>query len=206
MRTLLIESSPGVGADAAAALSGAGHPVLRCHEEGQPTFPCGDLAEPGSCPLHGPGAVDVVLSVRHPDDTEPTAAEAGVTCALRAGVPVVVLGDQSANPFAALTVPVTDDDPVTAVVAAHQAGKEVLAAPLRAEVARLLADTDTDTDVGADAVAVDVEREGEHYRIAVAVPAGLPITNESIATHVHARFREAGLAAQTIDVAVRTLS
>ena len=90
MRTLLIESSPGVGAEAAAALADAGHPVLRCHEQGQPTFPCGDLAEPGSCPLHGPGAVDVVLSVRHPDDPEPTAAEAGVTCALRAGVPVVV--------------------------------------------------------------------------------------------------------------------
>lgn len=202
MRTLLIESSPGVGADAAAALSDAGHPVVRCHEQGQPTFPCGDLAEPGSCPLHGPGAVDVVLSVRHPDDAEPTAAEAGVTCALRAGVPVVVLGDQDANPFAALTVPVSDDDPVAAVVAAYRAGKEVAAAPLRAEVVRLL------EEVGAPAgpIDVDVTREGERYRIAVTVPADLPITNESIATHVHARFREAGLSAQTIDVAVRSLS
>jgi hypothetical protein len=201
MRTLLIESSPGVGAEAAAALSDAGHPVVRCHEEGRPTFPCGDLAEPGSCPLHGPGAVDVVLSVRHPDDAEPTAAEAGVTCALRAGVPVVVLGDQEVNPFAALTVPVSDDDPVAAVVAAYQAGKEVASAPLRAEVARLL----EDAGVSADGVGVDVERQGERYRIAVTVPADLPITNESIATHVHARFREAGLAAQTIDVAVRSL-
>ena len=55
-------------------------------------------------------------------------------------------------------------------------------------------------------VDVDVTREGERYRIAATVPADLPITNESIATHVHARFREAGLAAQTIDVAVRSLS
>jgi hypothetical protein len=202
MRTLLIESSPGVGAEAAAALSDAGHPVVRCHEEGQPTFPCGDLAAPGSCPLHGPGAVDVVLSVRHPDDAEPTAAEAGVTCALRAGVPVVVLGDQEVNPFAALTVPVSDDDPVAAVVAAYRAGKEVAAAPLRAEVVRLL----EEAGASADGVEVDVAREGERYRIAVTVPADLPITNESIATHVHARFREAGLAAQTIDVAVRSLS
>lgn len=203
MRTLLIESSPGVGAEAAAALSDAGHPVVRCHEQGQPTFPCGDLASPGSCPLHGPGAVDVVLSVRHPDDAEPTAAEAGVTCALRAGVPVVVLGDQEANPFAALTVPVADDDPVAAVVAAYRAGKEVAAAPLRAEVLRLLGEAGASAD--EDAVEIDVERQGERYRIAVTVPADLPITNESIATHVHARFREAGLAAQTIDVAVRSL-
>lgn len=202
MRTLLIESSPGVGADAAAALSDAGHPVLRCHEEGQPTFPCGDLAAPGSCPLHGPGAVDVVLSVRHPDDAEPTAREAGVTCALRAGVPVVVLGDQDANPFAALTVPVVDEDPVAAVVAAYEAGMEATAAPLRAEVLRLLEEAGAPTEP----VSVAVDREGDRYRIAVAVPADIPITNESIATHVHARFREAGLEAQTIDVAVRSLS
>jgi len=202
MRTLLIESSPGAGSEAAAALADAGHPVLRCHEQGQPTFPCGDLAEPGSCPLHGPGAVDVVLSVRHPDDAEPTAAEAGVTCALRAGVPVVVLGDQDANPFAALTVPVADDDPVAAVVAAYQAGREVTAAPLRAEVERLLVEAGASTE----GVSVDVDREGERYRIAVAVPADLPITNESIATHVHARFREGGHPAQTIDVAVRSLT
>ena len=201
MRTLLIESSPGVGAEAAAALSDAGHPVVRCHEEGQPTFPCGDLTSPGSCPLHGPGAVDVVLSVRHPDDAEPTAAEAGVTCALRAGVPVVVLGDQDANPFAALTVPVADDDPVAAVVAAYRTGKEVAAAPLLAEVVRLL----EEAGAPAEGVAVDVDRQGDRFRIAVTVPAGLTITNESIATHVHARFREAGLAAQTIDVAVRSL-
>lgn len=202
MRTLLIESTPGVGDQAAAALVDAGHPVLRCHEQGQPTFPCGDLAEPGSCPLHGPGAVDVVLSVRRPEDPEPTAAEAGVTCALRAGVPVVVLGDQDANPFAALTVPVPDDDPVSAVVAAYRAGKEVAAAPLRAEVARLL----SEAGAPSEGVDVDVEREGERFRIAVTVPGGLPITNESIATHVHARFREGGPDAQSIDVAVRSLT
>src|SRR3546814_9180958 len=57
------------------------------HEPGEPAFPCKGLVDPSSCPLEG--HIDVALLVRPRIAPRPTAVEDGVTCALRAGVPLV---------------------------------------------------------------------------------------------------------------------
>lgn len=93
---LLIESHPGNGAHEAAALTREGHTVHRCHEPGSAGFPCTEITSPGSCPLDR--GVDVALLVRRltPHATD---LEQGVSCALRAGVPVIEDGPAILDPF-----------------------------------------------------------------------------------------------------------
>lgn len=102
---LLIESDPGVGATDAELLAAAGHRVHRCYpvrdpEEGHVPLRdrhlCLGVTE-GLCPLRD--GVDVALLVRRRAVTRPTAAEAGVSCALRAGVPVVEDGPDLLDPY-----------------------------------------------------------------------------------------------------------
>jgi hypothetical protein len=79
--------------------------VLRCHEPGEPAFPCNALIEGRACPLDV--GFDVVVTVRARPLAEPSNAEMGVVCALHAGKPLVVAGVSSERPFgrwAALTV------------------------------------------------------------------------------------------------------
>ena len=98
MRTLLIEALPDNGGQAAAALADGGHEVLRCHPHDRPSFPCSGLLDDG-CPLEEHRGVDVVVAVRGDAGATPTVDESGITCALRQGVPVVVVGDPAADPF-----------------------------------------------------------------------------------------------------------
>src|SRR2546426_12358714 len=60
----------------AEALDDAGHRVLRCHEPGQPAFPCNALREGGTCPLDV--GFDVVVTVRARPMAKPVDAEFGV--------------------------------------------------------------------------------------------------------------------------------
>ena len=79
--------------------------VLRCHEPGEPAFPCNALIEGRVCPLDA--GFDVVVTVRARPLAEPSKAEMGVVCALHAGKPLVVAGVASERPFgrwASLTV------------------------------------------------------------------------------------------------------
>ena len=105
-RALLLSSDDETLADVEAHLADAGFDVRRCHEPGAPAFPCANLAG-GDCPLSLPGGVDVVVDVRTHPWPLPTGREIGVTCALRARVPVVVV-TSSGHPFeswATATVP-----------------------------------------------------------------------------------------------------
>ena len=79
-------------------LLAAGFEIRRCHEGGE-RFPCTGIAG-GECPLDVTGGVDVAVDVRQHPWPDPTALEVGVTCALRAGVPVVVVGRRG-HPFEA---------------------------------------------------------------------------------------------------------
>lgn len=78
-------------------LEAGGCAVRRCHEPGEPAFPCNALVEGRVCPLDA--GFDVVVTVRARAASEPTQAEMGVVCALHRGIPLVVAGVGSSRPF-----------------------------------------------------------------------------------------------------------
>lgn len=96
MDVLLLETDVDRGHDVAGHLAVAGHRVWRCHDHGAPAFPCRALTT-GTCPVEDPG-VDVAVTVRRPYAVDPTPTEDGVSCALRARIPVVV-ATAGENPF-----------------------------------------------------------------------------------------------------------
>lgn len=82
---------------AAGALRRDGITVLRCHEPGEPVFPCNAFIEGRVCPLDE--GFDVVLTARARSSRAPEPGEIGAICALRTGHPLVVAGVISGNPF-----------------------------------------------------------------------------------------------------------
>jgi hypothetical protein len=92
MRILMTESDRSGGAVAGALLALEGHEVAHCHSPGAEASaaPCAGMAPGGRCPLAG-GDVDLLADVR-PAPGPFTLREAGVMCALRARVPVLVAG------------------------------------------------------------------------------------------------------------------
>jgi hypothetical protein len=100
---LLIENRPGDGDADAALLTAAGHHVHRCWPP--PRYgktPLRDRylcveATRQQCPLQE--GIDVALLVRGRMATEPTIRESGVTCAVRADVPLVEDGVDELDPF-----------------------------------------------------------------------------------------------------------
>lgn len=94
---MLVESRSNAAEKAVAELTAAGHRVHRCHEHGASSFPCAGVLDHDRCPIDG--GVDVALLVRREDSTEPTVWEHGVSCALRAGVPVVEDGPAETDPY-----------------------------------------------------------------------------------------------------------
>lgn len=161
MRTLLIESDPATGAQVAETLDALGHHIVRCHERGAPAFPCAALA-PDGCPLEQ-SPVDVVVTAHDASWSAPGADEAGVTCALRVGVPVVAVSGPD-HPFTAHAETCTDPAEVGAAVdRAIAASDRRRAEPLEAE-ARRLCDLE---GVDAGHVSVEVRRDAETARIVV---------------------------------------
>lgn len=94
MKVLLVHDAH-AEAPFADALEAAGHRIVRCTESGRPRFPCDGLD--GSCPLDGTVDVAVVVHDRPGTDIHP--GEAGVVCALRDGLPLVVAGNGSQHGF-----------------------------------------------------------------------------------------------------------
>jgi hypothetical protein len=199
MRTLLIETTPSCGGAVGGLLSAAGHEVARCHTETGPTFPCVGLTTEG-CPLEDPRGIDVAVAVRPLPDRDPTASESGLTCALRQGIPVVVVGDTAHGPYADWTEHCgTDDDVLDAVDRAIVAAGERRAAPLRAEVERLLRLEGLDPE----GVRVTVARNGSTARVHVVAETPLDErVSGLIATRVHAVDRTGAWPTTTLDVAV----
>jgi hypothetical protein len=131
LNVLVLESERGAADDTIRDLEAAGHSVVRCHEGGVPAFPCAGLTS-GQCPLEA-GAVDVAVTVRRRPRSQPAPQEDGVSCALRAHVPLVVAGATALNPF---------DDFATVIVDGTDA---VVDACERAAVAELYPHCETAT-------------------------------------------------------------
>jgi hypothetical protein len=98
LNVMVLESEYGAADEARAELVEAGHVVLRCHERGQPTFPCRGVVDAASCPLNS-HIVDVALTVRSRVRSQPAASEDGVRCALLKHVPLVVAGPSALDPY-----------------------------------------------------------------------------------------------------------
>jgi hypothetical protein len=89
---------------AASDLEAGSCEVLRCHEPGEPAFPCNALVEGRTCPLDA--GFDVVADMRARSGGL-TQSEFGVICALHHGKPLVLAGiaaDVPLGPWAATTV------------------------------------------------------------------------------------------------------
>jgi hypothetical protein len=105
MRTLLLHDiTP--DAEPADALRAAGHEIVRCTGPDERTFPCVGITT-GRCPLDG--TVDVAVVVHDKPTTGFASGEAGVVCALRDRVPLVVAGNHTFSPFVELADAVADD-------------------------------------------------------------------------------------------------
>jgi hypothetical protein len=95
---------------AAELLVRSGSPVLRCHEPGEPAFPCNAMVEGRSCPVDL--GFDVVATVRARASASPAISEFGVVCGVRANAPLVVAGlapEGLYGPWASATVAQDDD-------------------------------------------------------------------------------------------------
>jgi hypothetical protein len=104
-RVLVVGTDDWAIEQSASALEEAGFGVLRCHEPGEPDFPCNALIAGRTCPLDV--GFDMVATVRaRPLDTM-APGELGVVCALRQGIPLVAAGvapDRPFGPWASVTV------------------------------------------------------------------------------------------------------
>ena len=91
MRALLVESEPGIGRSVSDHLIAAGVDVRRCRPDGAVDYACEGMPTGHGCPLDEAGT-DAAVAVRSPAGGPLTHLEAGVGCALRLGVPVMVVG------------------------------------------------------------------------------------------------------------------
>jgi hypothetical protein len=200
---LLIESNPGVGTADAERLKAAGHRVHRCYAAHDPDgghVPlrernlCRGVTE-GICPLDG--GVDVALLVRRRVATRPSASEAGVSCALRAGVPVIEDGPDLLDPYEPwLTGRVGCGDVVASCEQAVHAGYT----PLREDIARRIGPVCEASGVSSGEVTCRFEAEGPRLRIVMEGPPVERSVEQAIAVRVLDAVRAAGRTFGQVDV------
>ena len=201
MRVLVLESEPGAADRAAAALEAASHTVARCHDAGDPAFPCRALEDGSTCPLEQ-DPVDVVLTVRSPGDA-PNALEDGVACAIRAHIPLVVAGDSEAGPYgpwATATVGAEDD----VVDACATAATAPLVRHSRAGTERLRELLAHNGVPDAESAKVEVTRRNGRLRVLLQVPERVtPQVADVAATHVLAAIHAIDPTARGTDVSIK---
>lgn len=166
LSVMVLESHPGSANRAVSKLTDRGHTVRRCHEPGRPSFPCNGLGGGPGCPLDG--EVDVALVVRRGVSPRPTADEDGVTCALRAGLPLVEDGSDLLDPYAPLlTARVWASDDVSDVV--ERATAESLA-PMERELEDALGPFLRSAGREPGSVRVRAEASGRHLVLHLSGP------------------------------------
>jgi hypothetical protein len=171
---LVIESQRRAADVAVDDLLAAGHRVHRCYPEHSSGFPCRAVTDPDDCPLDH--AADVALLARRQPTPRPTPLEQPVTCALRAGVPVVEAGPhRTFDPYADWVTERTDD-PADTVAAVERAADEALAS-LRRTVHTTIAPLLRDEDIDPVATTVEVVRQARalHVRVRLPVEADEPL-------------------------------
>jgi hypothetical protein len=185
MKVLLLEHGTTPETAVETELGDAGHAVVRCHEPGQPAFPCRGLRRGGRCPLDG-DSVAVAVDVS-PARAEYPEHNDGITCALRRSVPVVVTGDLADDAMLELADAVAPRGELVAVVE-HAAHAPVLRA---SEVATdALRDTLTRHGIRGIDASAEVRRDGPSLSVTVDVDAPLtPAVRQAAAVRVLAAVR-----------------
>jgi len=192
---ILVMETRGHYADVTVAqLEGAGHRVHRCFTPEDKGFPCRGVTSPDDCPIDQ--GVDVALVVRPRVVPQATTLEAGVTCALRAGVPVVEDGQATLDPFATWITRRADD---AGVVAACEDAVADGWASLRDRIVRralhLMAGTS-----GTGQLGCDFERQGHRLKVRLSGP---PLPDDrvhALAVRTVDAVRSEGHRTQEIDV------
>ena len=192
MKVMLIESVPSGDPSVADELRSRGHDVVRCYESDREPFPCVGLTSPDRCPLAS-GDVAVACVVREFGVFDPTPFEAGVTCALRSRVPVVV-DDPVMSPFDGYAVDANGD----MVGTAERVASESLHGHV--EVLRSFFSTTPVMDV-------DVRRREGDLMVTLTLPKNAPEwTVQYVTSRAAGVLREYDRYVPRIDVAVRRAS
>lgn len=173
LNVLLIESHPGAGAADADRLEASGHHVHRCHpapwDDGARrgaaagAYLCAGVTQ-GACPLDA--GVDVALVVRHRLAPRPSATEGGVSCSIRAGVPVVEDGPEVFDPFEPWLAGRVEGDVAAACVDAVSTALE----SLQAEVARRVGDVLRGAGLEPSSVTASFEQSEKGLRVVLEGP------------------------------------
>jgi hypothetical protein len=201
---LVIESRRGAGRRADEALAAAGHRVHRCYEHGTDEFPCRGLLEPDACPLDD--GVDVALLVRPRIDPRPTPRESGVTCALRAQVPLVEVGDHPLDPYEPwVAARVADAHDHDAMVAACTGAVEDRLGEKSRHLVERLDPLLASLGVAPEQVECRVEFRDHRAVISLMLPAHVDDqARHALAVRAVDVLRSSGAAARTTDVTLHT--
>lgn len=192
---MVLDGDPAAADGAARELVEAGHVVLRCHEPGEPAFPCRGIVDQSTCPLSS-HAVDVALAVASPAQPAPVAADGG-RCVLMHHVPLVVAGASALDPYRAFATRVVDGthDIVGSCEAAAAAELPEHAARAEAVIATSIGLT------GPTAPTVTVVRRGGGLHVRVAgLERRTTAERQAAVVRIVGALREFDRAARTIDV------
>ncbi len=196
---LLLEATPGDGADDALRLEAAGHRVHRCFDPEAPVDasgwrPCLALTD-GQCPLDG--HIDVALLARQGIAPRPGPGEIGVRCTVRAGVPLVEDGGDLLDPFAPWVDFRTDGRSV--VAACEETVREALG-PVRDRLQELCGRLLEAQGAAAGDLRVRAERDGDHLSVVVTGPALPPTTARAVCDRALTALRELPRRYAVVDV------
>jgi len=138
LNVLVLQTDARTADPAVEALEASGHRVHRCHDEDARGFPCRGARDRSACPLDG--HIDVALVSRRGVRPHPTELETGVTCAIRAGLPIVEEGTDLLDPFAPWVTKRVSTAAQTpqACVDAVEAGHVPLLLAIEARISKLL--------------------------------------------------------------------
>lgn len=203
---LLVEHARVAAAAAVEQLESAGHRVHRCYPTERPgasrvapedRYLCTGVTA-GTCPIDG--GIDVALLVRHGLATRPAAREGAVTCALRAGVPVVEQGPETLDPFAPWIAGRVSGD----AAAACEAASEAAFATLRDAILGRLRAVLEGAGVDASAVSCTFERDGSRLHVIVSGPRPTARFEQVVAVRVLDAVRAGARRYDHVDVSYRT--
>lgn len=121
---LVVENHRHAADQAIAALQAAGHHVHRCFDADSAGYPCVAMHDVGACPINQ--GIDVVLAVRDRVEPRPTRFEVGVSCAVRASIPIAEQGPSALDPFEPWVTCRIDGDVVGGVETAADRGLDEL--------------------------------------------------------------------------------
>jgi hypothetical protein len=195
MRVLVTESDPRAADEAVHVLESSGHQVVRCTGRDEAAFPCRGVAG-GGCPLDE--GVDAALAVRAEPHPEPTASEAGITCALRQHLPLVVLGGgEGPDPFEPWRAGTATLDDLPARV------EEAVHAELPRHTARVTAELCRHLPVVGSGARASVHRDGRRAVVTLRLPTEVDdATAEALAVRAAGAVREIDHWTPVVDVTI----